>query len=187
MAVVAPAATVTEEGTVAEERLLVRVTVLPPLGAAPLSVTVPVELVPPVTVVGLSANPVKVTATGLMVNGAVFVTEPRLAVIVAVVTDDTKVVEAVNEALVAPAEMNTDDGTVALELLDESETLAPPDGAAAVSDTVPVELVPPVTDEEDKLRAFSVAPVPPVMTDMPVTNVKWPCVAVMLSPTLVAT
>jgi len=55
-ALVAPAATVTLAGTVAAETLLERVTCEPPVGAAPLSVTVPVEEDPPVILVGLSAT-----------------------------------------------------------------------------------------------------------------------------------
>jgi hypothetical protein len=52
-AVVAPAATVTEEGTLATALLLLeRVTVAPPAGAAALSVTVPTEVLPPVTAAG---------------------------------------------------------------------------------------------------------------------------------------
>ena len=52
---VAPAATVTLGGTVAAAVLLLEsATVAPPAGAAPLSVTVPVEEFPPVTVVGFS-------------------------------------------------------------------------------------------------------------------------------------
>ena len=54
VALVAPAATVTLDGTVAELLLLERFTVAPPLGAAPLRVTVPVEGDPPVTLLGLS-------------------------------------------------------------------------------------------------------------------------------------
>lgn len=42
-----PAGTVTEPCTVADEELDESVTVLPPVGAAPLRVTVPVELAPP--------------------------------------------------------------------------------------------------------------------------------------------
>jgi len=56
VALLAPAATVTLAGTVAVDvLLLVRVTAAPPAGAGPLSVTVPIEEDPPLTVVGLSA------------------------------------------------------------------------------------------------------------------------------------
>ena len=55
VALVDPAPTVTVDGTVAEVLLLERFTVAPPLGAAPLRVTVPVEEEPPFTLPGLSA------------------------------------------------------------------------------------------------------------------------------------
>jgi hypothetical protein len=56
VALVAPYATVTLAGTVAAAVVsLERETAAPPLGAGPLRVTVPVEGVPPVTLVGLSA------------------------------------------------------------------------------------------------------------------------------------
>src|SRR5438067_12698140 len=55
VAVVAPAATVTDAGTVAALRLLlVNATTAPPDGAAALSVTVPVLFAPPVTVAGFN-------------------------------------------------------------------------------------------------------------------------------------
>ena len=60
VAVDAPAATVTVAGTVAFERLEVSVTTVPLGPAFPLSVTVPVEDVPPVTVAGLSDKLVRV-------------------------------------------------------------------------------------------------------------------------------
>jgi hypothetical protein len=53
---VAPAGTVTLAGTCTAELLLDRLTAAPPLGAAPLRVTVPVEEVPPVTVAGLKLS-----------------------------------------------------------------------------------------------------------------------------------
>ena len=54
LAKVAPAATETLAGTIAAGLLLDRVTVAPPVGAAAFRVTVPVEAVPPVTLVGLT-------------------------------------------------------------------------------------------------------------------------------------
>src|SRR5438270_13748990 len=54
VALVAPAATVTLEATVAEVLLLERFTMAPPAGAASLRVTVPVEGDPPFTLLGLS-------------------------------------------------------------------------------------------------------------------------------------
>ena len=51
-----PAMTVTLDGTVAADALLERLTTAPPLGAAPLRVTVPVDEDPPLTLVGLSAS-----------------------------------------------------------------------------------------------------------------------------------
>jgi hypothetical protein len=57
VAVVVPAATVTLVGTCATPVLLLEsVTTAPPEGATPLNVTVPVELLPPTTLVGLSVT-----------------------------------------------------------------------------------------------------------------------------------
>ena len=54
VALVAPAATITLDGTVAEVLLLERFIMAPPLGAGKLRVTVPVEEEPPFTLPGLS-------------------------------------------------------------------------------------------------------------------------------------
>ena len=56
LALVCPAATVTLAGTVAAALLRESVTTVPPLGAAAVRITVPVELVPPVTVLGLRVS-----------------------------------------------------------------------------------------------------------------------------------
>jgi hypothetical protein len=65
-AVVAPAATVTLEGTVATDVLLLEsATCAPPVGAGPLSVTVPVEEFPPVTVVGFRESEETETDAGV--------------------------------------------------------------------------------------------------------------------------
>jgi hypothetical protein len=74
----APAATVTLAGTVAAAVVsLERETVAPPLGAGPLSVTVPVEGDPPVTLIGLSATAESAAEPcGVTVSEAVLVPPP---------------------------------------------------------------------------------------------------------------
>ncbi len=81
VALVAPAGTVTLEGTVAAAVLLLEsATCAPPAGAAPLNVTVPVEdCVPPITLVGLSVSEESVGAggaAGVTTSEAVLVAPP---------------------------------------------------------------------------------------------------------------
>jgi hypothetical protein len=78
---VAPPGTRTEAGTVAAAWLLESVTIVPPEGAGEPKVTVPVELEPPTTPVGLSVN--TVNDGGLIVSVAFVEADPTLAVIVA--------------------------------------------------------------------------------------------------------
>lgn len=66
VAVVCPAATVTEAGTVATALLLERLTASPACPAGPLSVTVPVEVVPSRTAVGFKDN--ATTDAGMIVR-----------------------------------------------------------------------------------------------------------------------
>ena len=75
VAVVLPAATVTLAGTLAEALPLLSETAAPPVGAGLFSVTVPAELLPPTTLVGLTLTAVRL-ATGVMVSVACTVVEP---------------------------------------------------------------------------------------------------------------
>ena len=75
LAVVLPAATVTEAGTVAEGLLLESATEMPPVGAALLNVTVPVDEVPLTTVVGFTETEERATAAaGVIERAAVLLT-----------------------------------------------------------------------------------------------------------------
>jgi hypothetical protein len=76
LAVVAPPATVTLAGTVADAWLLVSVTTAPPEGATPLKETVPVEALPPTTLEGLSESAETVTGGGVPVDVIVSVAVP---------------------------------------------------------------------------------------------------------------
>src|SRR5258708_31589013 len=88
VALVAPAGTVTLEGTLAARLLLESWTCAPPVGAGPLSVTVPVEdCVPPTTLVGFSCSEETVGSGGgggetVSVIVVVFVKVPDVPVMV---------------------------------------------------------------------------------------------------------
>ena len=83
---VLPAGIETDAGTVAESELDLRETVAP-LGAGPLSVTVPVEVPPPASVLGLRVRPVR---TGAVTVRFAEAEKPfASAVTVEVVSEDT--------------------------------------------------------------------------------------------------
>src|SRR3989442_1007152 len=67
---VAPTGTVTLAGAVAAVLSLDSVTCAPPAGAGPSSVAVPVELLPPVTVVGFTPSEERRTGCGFTVRVA---------------------------------------------------------------------------------------------------------------------
>jgi hypothetical protein len=142
--VVLPAATVTEAGTAAAVLLLDKATDMPPVGAALLKVTVPVEEAPRATLAGLRATD-EITVGAVMVNTAVLLVLLEKAVIVPVVVVVTADAVTVKVALVLPAATVTLAGTVAAELSLESETKTPPAGAAPVNVTVPVDEPAPAT------------------------------------------
>ncbi|HEV8636851.1 MAG TPA: hypothetical protein VG370_21745 [Chloroflexota bacterium] len=151
VALVAFAGTVTLAGTVAAAALLDSATANPPAGAAAVNVTVPCADAPPATLVGLTDTAESAAAgggggAGVTVSDAVLVAPPNAPVIVTGVDAPTALVVTVNVALVAPAAIVTLAGTLAAAaLLLESDTAAPPLGAAALKVTVPVEELPPTT------------------------------------------
>jgi len=153
----APAAIVTLAGTCAADvLLLLNVTTAPAVGAAPLRVTVPVELLPPTTEVGDRVTEDKDAAVTVSVA---FVLIPRVAVTTEVVVEATPNVVTVKVADVLPADTVTLAGTLAAAvLLLVRLTETPPTGAAPVRVTVPVEGLPPVTlvgfkETEDRVTA----------------------------------
>jgi len=156
VALLNPARTVTLAGTVATEVLLLEsATTAPPAGAGPLSVTVPVEELPPVVLDGFNISEVR--AGGSTVIVAVCVAPPNAAVITAVVADATGFVVTVNVVVVVPSGIVTVAGTLTDGSLLDKETTAPPTGAGPLSVTVPVDKLPPVTfaafnPKEDKER-----------------------------------
>jgi len=139
LALVAPAGTLTLPGTAATDELLLRATVTPPAGAALESVTVPRDCEPAATAVGLSASARSIgiaSAGGLMLRGALRFEPAKLALIVALASEETAEVETVKLALCAPAGTLTEAGTVAAEELLLSAIATPPAGAAAARVTV---------------------------------------------------
>lgn len=145
VAEVDPAATVTVPGAVALVVPVVMLTAIPPVGAFPLIVTLPVDELPPITDAGATVR--LISAGESMVRVAVLVTLPSVPVMVEVAANATGVVVIVNVADEAPAATVTLAGVVAAALLDESDTTSPPVPAGPLSVTVPVELIPPITVE----------------------------------------
>ena len=137
-------------GAATDELELARVTEIPALGAGPVSVIVPVEPVPPVTLVGESVSESAVGASTVSV--ADFVT-PSVAVIVIGVFGATGFVWMLNVADVIPAETVTfAGGEATAELPVVSVTEIPPLGAAPFNVTVPTLMTPPTTLLGDRPR-----------------------------------
>ena len=139
---VAPPVMFTDAGTVAFVLFEDSVTVIPPEGAAPVIVTVPVEAIVPVTVVGFRVT--LLMAGGATTSCAVAV-PLRVPVMVAYALFVTGNVLIVNVALLLPDGTVTDAGTVAFELFEDRVTTSPPEPASPLRVTVPVEVVPPRT------------------------------------------
>jgi hypothetical protein len=145
VALVVPAATVSDDGTVTAAVLLVRATTSPALGAGPDSETVPVAVFPPRTEDDESET--AESAAGETVRVAVFVVPPKVADNVVVVVAAISPVVNVAFALVAPAATVKVAGTgarVRFEL--ERLTDTPPLGAVALRFTVSVTVLPLTTE-----------------------------------------
>ena len=124
--------------------LLVSVTTAPPVGAALLSVTIPVEAPPPPRIVGLKVNEMA-EAVGIRLRTALRVFPPAEAVIVAETVVVTALVVAENVADVAPAKTVAVPGTVTAALLLVNTMATPPVGAAPLNVTVPTDVLLPTT------------------------------------------
>jgi len=136
VAEVAPAATVTEAGTVRVALLLLNATGAPPDGAPPDSVTLHVVDAPDPRLVELQVS--AETVIGVNDSGTALLEPPYVAVTVAVPLAVIVPALATNVAEVAPAVMLTEAGTVRLALLLRKATEAPPDGAPPDSATIHV-------------------------------------------------
>jgi len=148
---VAAPAMVKLAGTVAAlVLLLVSVTLRPAEGAGPFRVTVPIEPLPPVSVPGTNVN--DVNTAGLTVKDLLRLLPLSVAFTwtFSAVATPTQVRMKVPADF--PAEIVTVAGTVTdgLELVREIET--PPEGAASLIATVPVDLAPPVMAAGLKVR-----------------------------------
>ena len=126
-------------------------TLMPPVGAGPFSLTVPVEFFPPATLVG---DIVTVeTAEGFTVKELCLTDAPPLAVIVMGLGFKTARVEMLKLALLRPAGTVMLAGTVATVVSLEARLMVTPPGfATAGSVTVPRTVAPFRTAEDDKLK-----------------------------------
>ena len=147
VALVAPLAMVTVAGGTATPALLLlsRMTA-PPLGAGPFSESVPVDEVPPRTELGFRDSVLRLAA--ITVSDPVWLLAPYVADTLTDVSAETGMLVTRNVAVVAFAPMVTLDGIViAKPLLLVSVSKAPPCGAGAFRVIVPVDALPPSSDE----------------------------------------
>lgn len=156
LALVAPAATVTLAGTVAAVELSESITATPPVGAAALKVTVPVEELPPWTAAGDSDRAEGVGPGGgaaLPLTVSVAVREIPLADAVMVVVRVVWATKVETGKVALLRKTVTVAGTVAAAVFElESETTRPPAGGPTERKMVPVAPLPPSTVAGDTNR-----------------------------------
>jgi hypothetical protein len=167
LALVAPAATVIEAGTVTASPLLDRLTANPPLGAAVFSVIVQRSVPAPVIDERLQPRPLNAGALGsfrlaaFSCNENVSTALPALAVSVTVCAVLTAEMLALKSADVDPAATVIDAGTVTAPLVLPRLTANPPLGAAAFSVIVQRSVPAPVIDDLKQLSPLNVAALGP--------------------------
>ena len=151
----APAGTMTLAGTFATPVLLTTSTLTPPVGASPLSVTVPVDCDPPPTTEGFTV--IVRSAGGLMVSvpltcePVIFATTVATSVLLTGDVEQEKLPELI------PADIVTEVGPPHAASFEVRVTLTPPEGAGDPSETVPVEAEPPFTAAGLNTRDLSFA------------------------------
>jgi len=150
-AVVAPATTITDAGTVRAALFEESPTGDPPAGATADSVTVQLVVAPEATEPG-EHNTLEIEVAGVeaMTVTAAVAVPFMVAVTVTFWLFGTVPAMPLKLAVVAPPDTNTDGGTVSAALLEESVTMAPfrdpVDGAGEFNVTVQVEVEPEVTE-----------------------------------------
>jgi hypothetical protein len=147
VALVAPAGTITLEGTLAAPLLLERRTWAPPAGAGPLSVTVPVEdCTPPITLVGLSVREATVGRGGGVTVSVIVVERIKVLDVPVMVTVTVPVVAALLAAsvnvLVVVAGLGLNDAVTPLSRPEADKLTLPPKPFWGVAVIVLVPVVP---------------------------------------------
>ena len=142
VALLAPASTSNEGGTMTAGLLLASDTTAPPASAAWVNVTVQLLEEPDPTVIGLQSNEETAGPGAVKVTDAVAFAPFRLAVRTAMEFVATVPAVAVKLAEVAPADTDIAAGTTRAWLLLDNATLIPPEGAALVRVTVQVLVAP---------------------------------------------
>ena len=146
VALLAPAGTITLEGTLTALLLLESATCAPPAGAGPLRVTVPVEDVPPITLVGLSISEETVGRGGgatVRVIEAVCVKVPDVPAMVAVTVPTLAALLALSViVLVVMAGLGLNDAVTPLGRPEADKLTLPLKPFSGVTVTVPVPPLP---------------------------------------------
>src|SRR5438034_1007328 len=149
VALMAPAGTVTLDGTLARPLLLERETTAPPLGADALNCTVPVEELPPVTLDGLRPSETRVGRGGdvtVRVIVVVFVRVPEAPVMVTVTVPVAAALFAVNlNVLVVVVGFGLEEAVTPLGSVEGDRVTLPVKMGCAQTLTVVEQLLPWVT------------------------------------------